>query len=223
MDISIATAIENFLGGDDHATPMPLDYYVWVVKSDERTIVVDTGFEASAAAGRGRTLIRPVDEGLAAIGVDAHAVLEWNPGTFVWQTTSKQAADGTENKFGGQLLTRVTGAAPLKLPMELDGNPTREIIKRRLPTDSLPPPVDTSPLTDARYHSKAEIRILIDDEGVANDAAGLYGTQNADVANNPHNGVTLSTFDPMMLPNGTVASVRQSVVAHPRQQHHRQQ
>ena len=129
----------------------------------------------------------------------------WDPATFVWQTTSKQAADGSDNKFGGQLLTRVTGAAPLKLPMELDGNPTREIIKRRLPTDSLPPPVDTSPLTDSRYHSKAEIRILIDDEGVANDAAGLYGTQNADVANNPHDGVTLSTFDPMMLPNATVA------------------
>jgi hypothetical protein len=129
----------------------------------------------------------------------------WNPATFVWQTTSKQTADGMANKFGGQLLTRVTGAAPLKLPMELDGNPTREIIKRRLATDSLPPPVDTSPLTDARYHSKAEIRILIDDEGVANDAAGLYGAQNADVANNPHDGVSLSTFDPMMLPNTTVA------------------
>ena len=23
----------NFLGGDDHAQPMPLDYYVWVIKS----------------------------------------------------------------------------------------------------------------------------------------------------------------------------------------------
>jgi hypothetical protein len=130
----------------------------------------------------------------------------WNPATFIWQTTSKQAADGTANKFGGQLLTRVTGAAPLKLPMELDGNPTREIIKRRLATDSQPPPVDTSPLTDSRYHSKAEIRILIDDEGVANDAAGLYGAQNADVANDPHDGVSLSTFDPMMLPNATVAT-----------------
>lgn len=129
----------------------------------------------------------------------------WNPATFNWQTVSKQAADGTDNKFGGQLLTRVTGAAPLKLPMELDGNPTREIIKRRLPTDSLPPPVDTSPLTDSRYHSKAGIRILIDDEGVTTDAAGLYGSQNGD-GTNTHDGVNLSTFDPMMLPNATVAA-----------------
>ncbi len=60
----------NFLGGDDHAQPMPLDYYVWVIRSDERTIVVDTGFDAVAAAKRGRTLLRPVVAGLAAISVD---------------------------------------------------------------------------------------------------------------------------------------------------------
>src|SRR5580698_7186175 len=60
----------NFIGGDDHAQRMPLDYFVWVIRSEERTIVVDTGFDAAAAARRGRTLLRPVAEGLAAIGVD---------------------------------------------------------------------------------------------------------------------------------------------------------
>ena len=70
------TSDQNFLGGDDHASPMPLDYYIWVVKSDERTIVVDTGFETRAAAARGRTLTRPVSEGLAAVGVDASQVLD---------------------------------------------------------------------------------------------------------------------------------------------------
>lgn len=64
----------NFLGGDDHAQPMPLDYYVWVIRSAEHTIVVDTGFAAAAAAQRGRTLLRPVAEGLAAIGVNPHEV-----------------------------------------------------------------------------------------------------------------------------------------------------
>ena len=64
----------NFLGGDDHARPMPLDYYVWVIRSDDHTIVVDTGFDAAAAARRGRTLLRPVAEGLAAIGVQAAQV-----------------------------------------------------------------------------------------------------------------------------------------------------
>jgi glyoxylase-like metal-dependent hydrolase (beta-lactamase superfamily II) len=64
----------NFLGGDDHAQPMPLDYFVWVIRSAQHTTVVDTGFDASAAARRGRTLLRPVAEGLGAIGVDPQHV-----------------------------------------------------------------------------------------------------------------------------------------------------
>ena len=68
------TSDQNFLGGDDHASQMPLDYFVWVIKNDERTIVVDCGFNAAAAAARGRTLTRPVAEGLAAVGVDSQHV-----------------------------------------------------------------------------------------------------------------------------------------------------
>jgi glyoxylase-like metal-dependent hydrolase (beta-lactamase superfamily II) len=64
----------NFIGGDDHAQRMPLDYFVWVIRSEQRTIVVDTGFDAAGAAKRGRTLLRPVDAGLAARGVDAREV-----------------------------------------------------------------------------------------------------------------------------------------------------
>jgi glyoxylase-like metal-dependent hydrolase (beta-lactamase superfamily II) len=64
----------NFLGGDDHATSMPLDYYVWVLRGHGRTVVVDTGFDAAAAARRGRTLLRPVADGLATSGVDPGAV-----------------------------------------------------------------------------------------------------------------------------------------------------
>jgi glyoxylase-like metal-dependent hydrolase (beta-lactamase superfamily II) len=68
------TSDKNFLGGDDHANRMPLDYYVWVIKGDARTIVVDTGFDSAAAVSRGRTLIRPVADGLAAIDVDPRDV-----------------------------------------------------------------------------------------------------------------------------------------------------
>jgi glyoxylase-like metal-dependent hydrolase (beta-lactamase superfamily II) len=64
----------NFLGGDEHARSMPLDYFVWVVRTAERDLVIDTGFGAAAAAARGRTLLRPVADGLAALGIDAAAV-----------------------------------------------------------------------------------------------------------------------------------------------------
>jgi hypothetical protein len=47
---------------------------------------------------------------------------------------------------------------------------------------------------------------LIDDEGVTNDVAGLYATQNGD-GTNTHDGVNLSSFDPMMLPNLATSTV----------------
>jgi glyoxylase-like metal-dependent hydrolase (beta-lactamase superfamily II) len=65
---------ENFLGGDPHDGPMPLFYYVWLIVSPERTIVVDTGFDRRGAELRGREITRPVGEGLQAFGVDPNAV-----------------------------------------------------------------------------------------------------------------------------------------------------
>jgi hypothetical protein len=115
-----------------------------------------------------------------------------------WNTTSiSAAASGVPNRFGGQLLTRTTGASALKLPLQLDGNPTREIIKRRMPNDSIT-------LSESRYHSKAEIRILIEDEGLTTDAARIDASQNGDGTNNA--GVNLSTFTPMPLPNAAAPS-----------------
>jgi hypothetical protein len=112
------------------------------------------------------------------------------PGTFstTWDSTSVAAASsGVANKFGGQVLTRTTGGVPLLLPMQIEGNMTRELIKRILPSDS-------QILSEARYSSKSQIRILIDDEGLSStDAAGIPSGQ----------GVNLSTFDPIPLPNAS--------------------
>ena len=69
-------AAANFIGGDAHDGPMPLDYFVWLVRGDAGTFVVDTGFDAEVAAQRGRQLITPVGEGLAALGVDPAAVAD---------------------------------------------------------------------------------------------------------------------------------------------------
>lgn len=63
------TARHNFLGGDEHDGPMPLDYYVWVISNAERTILLDTGFDQAAAQLRGRQIVRPVAEGLRTIGI----------------------------------------------------------------------------------------------------------------------------------------------------------
>jgi glyoxylase-like metal-dependent hydrolase (beta-lactamase superfamily II) len=65
---------EHFLGGDPHDQPMDMDYFVWAVVSDGAVWVVDTGFEASDAQSRRRTLVRSVSEALAAVGVTAAEV-----------------------------------------------------------------------------------------------------------------------------------------------------
>jgi len=67
---------DNFVGGDPHDGPMPMDYYCWLIRNDQRTIVVDTGFDAEVGARRGRTFVREPRAGLAALGVAAESVRE---------------------------------------------------------------------------------------------------------------------------------------------------
>ncbi|MES3001472.1 MAG: N-acyl homoserine lactonase family protein [Pseudomonadota bacterium] len=64
----------NFLGGDPHDVPKPLDFFVWAIVSDTRAFLVDTGFDEKVGARRGRSIIRPVEEGLKAVGIDTNAV-----------------------------------------------------------------------------------------------------------------------------------------------------
>lgn len=66
---------ENFLPGNDlHDGPMPMDYYIWVIRDDSRVIVVDTGFGPEQAEQRDRILLRTPVELLAKIGIAAAEV-----------------------------------------------------------------------------------------------------------------------------------------------------
>jgi glyoxylase-like metal-dependent hydrolase (beta-lactamase superfamily II) len=70
-------AAENFLGGlprDEHDGPMPLDYFVWLIRGGGREIVVDTGFSAAMAAKRQRDHLRCPSQGLKLLGCDAGKV-----------------------------------------------------------------------------------------------------------------------------------------------------
>jgi len=59
---------------DDHEAPMPLDFYVWAIRGEGRTIVLDTGFDAASAARRGREWLRSPIDALAGLGIDAAEV-----------------------------------------------------------------------------------------------------------------------------------------------------
>jgi glyoxylase-like metal-dependent hydrolase (beta-lactamase superfamily II) len=65
---------ENFIGGDPHDILQPLAYFVWAIIGPHGRFVVDTGFDASMAGKRGRTMLKPIDEGLRAIGIEADRV-----------------------------------------------------------------------------------------------------------------------------------------------------
>jgi glyoxylase-like metal-dependent hydrolase (beta-lactamase superfamily II) len=60
---------ENFLHGDPHDILQPLAYFVWAIAGPYGTFVVDTGFDEAMARTRGRTIVRPVAEGLRALDI----------------------------------------------------------------------------------------------------------------------------------------------------------
>ena len=68
------TRAEGFMQPDDHAAPYPLDYFVFVVRNSQQTILVDTGFSKAEASVRNRRLeVEPRDV-LKRIGIDADKV-----------------------------------------------------------------------------------------------------------------------------------------------------
>ncbi len=66
-------ASENFIGGDPHDGPMPLDFYVWLARGADRSFVIDTGWDPEVAKKRDRRHLRSPVEGLRLLGVDAAA------------------------------------------------------------------------------------------------------------------------------------------------------
>ncbi|ARP80769.1 MBL fold hydrolase [Bordetella genomosp. 8] len=67
-------ASANFIGGDPHDGPMPMDYFVWLIRDGARVWVVDAGFDAEEARKRGRKLIHPMRDALKLMDVDVDAV-----------------------------------------------------------------------------------------------------------------------------------------------------
>lgn len=66
---------ENFFPGMDlHEGAMPLDYFIWLIRGEGSTIVVDTGFGLTQAAKRKRQLLHDPIDLLARAGVRADEV-----------------------------------------------------------------------------------------------------------------------------------------------------
>lgn len=63
------TRADSFLEDPHHDLPHAMDYYVWVIRNEDRTILVDTGYDIAEAKRRQRPIeISPADA-LADIGI----------------------------------------------------------------------------------------------------------------------------------------------------------
>ena len=58
------------IGGDAHEPVRDMAYYVWLIRRGNTAFVVDTGFNPTSGAKRGRRILHPLDESLRRLGVD---------------------------------------------------------------------------------------------------------------------------------------------------------
>ncbi len=66
---------ENFISVNDfHDAPMPLDYFVWLIRGNDRDFLVDTGFGMEAAGRRRRILTARPAELLRQRGIEPTAI-----------------------------------------------------------------------------------------------------------------------------------------------------
>src|SRR5271154_2367013 len=65
---------ENFIGGDPHDVLQPLDFFVWAIVGPSGAIIVDTGFDEAMGRRRQREMIKPVHDGLTALGIAPETV-----------------------------------------------------------------------------------------------------------------------------------------------------
>ena len=63
-----------FVHGDPHDAPIAMDYFIWVIRNDQRTIVIDVGYDKEEGEGRGRSFLRSPVEGLALLDIDANTI-----------------------------------------------------------------------------------------------------------------------------------------------------
>ena len=68
--------LSNFIFDEDPHAQGALDFFVWVLKNGDRTILVDTGFDQAEAKTRGRHIDRDPVEALAGMGIDAETITD---------------------------------------------------------------------------------------------------------------------------------------------------
>jgi glyoxylase-like metal-dependent hydrolase (beta-lactamase superfamily II) len=72
--ITDRTRFDSFMYPDDHASPHPIDFFVWVIRNANRTILLDTGFDRTEARRRDCPVELEPLEALQRIGIAADSI-----------------------------------------------------------------------------------------------------------------------------------------------------
>ncbi|MEM1301677.1 MAG: MBL fold metallo-hydrolase, partial [Pseudomonadota bacterium] len=70
------TRADSFIFDDNHDAPHAMDYFIWVLQKGDRTILVDTGYDAAEAASRNRPIATDPRDALKPLGIVAEDVTE---------------------------------------------------------------------------------------------------------------------------------------------------
>ncbi len=68
------TRQDSFIFADAHDAPHPIDYFIWVARSDSRMIVIDTGYDPAEARLRDRPIHRRPAEALAMFDINVAGI-----------------------------------------------------------------------------------------------------------------------------------------------------
>ena len=60
---------DNFIYNDQHDVDMDLDFFIWVIKHQDKVWLVDLGFGEEEAQRRNRKLIYTIDEALKLVNI----------------------------------------------------------------------------------------------------------------------------------------------------------
>jgi glyoxylase-like metal-dependent hydrolase (beta-lactamase superfamily II) len=63
------TRADSFLFDDTHDAPHAMDYFMWVLRSGDRVILVDSGYDGAEAGARGRPIAMEPAAALAPLGI----------------------------------------------------------------------------------------------------------------------------------------------------------
>jgi glyoxylase-like metal-dependent hydrolase (beta-lactamase superfamily II) len=70
------TRADSFIFDDAHDVPHPMDYFMWLLRSDDALILVDTGYDEAEARERDRPILLNPGDALAPLGIHPDEISE---------------------------------------------------------------------------------------------------------------------------------------------------